>query len=55
MLRDVFLKNVTQKKQYSLVFAPALSVSEAHTFSITPQSMFLKVEGATLVSNLWYN
>lgn len=44
-----------QNKEYNLVFEPAFSASEAHTFSITPQSMFLKVNGATLVSNLWYN
>lgn len=44
-----------QNKGYNLVFEPAFAASKAHTFSITPQSMFLKVNGATLVSNLWYN
>ena len=32
-----------QNKGYNLVFEPAFSASKAHTFSITPQSMFLKV------------
>ena len=57
LLREIFtnLWNFMQNKSYNLVSEPAFSASKAHTFSIIPQSMFLKVKGATLISSLWYN
>lgn len=49
------LWNVIQNWRYNLAFEPACSASEAHVFSIIPQSIFLKVKKATLVSSFWSN